>query len=65
MFILLFGTMMPFLFKLPNARGKMMARLHSSMKEIAEDLLVRSRKEKEAGGMTNDMAKSIIGTLSE
>ena len=64
MIIILLGGKLPFMFRIPNERSKMMVRLKESMSEIAESLLVRSRKESEAGGWTQEMSRSIIGTLS-
>lgn len=56
------GPVLPFLMKIPTRRRKMVQHLHKSMEEIAESLLERSRKEREAG-VLGDSSRSIIGAL--
>ncbi|KAI5117518.1 hypothetical protein M0805_009526 [Coniferiporia weirii] len=58
----LLGPVLPFLVKIPTQRQRMILKLHNSMEEIAETLLERSRKEKEAG-QVGDTGRSIIGAL--
>ncbi|KAI5117516.1 hypothetical protein M0805_009524 [Coniferiporia weirii] len=58
----LLGPILPFLLKIPTNRRRLVKRLHSTMEEIAETLLERSRKEK-AAGTTGDTGRSMIGSL--
>ncbi|KAH8115577.1 cytochrome P450 [Phellopilus nigrolimitatus] len=60
----LLGQVLPFLMKIPTSRTRLVRKLHHSMEEIAEVLLTRSRKEKEAGESGgNESDRSIIGAL--
>ncbi|KAI5117593.1 hypothetical protein M0805_004044 [Coniferiporia weirii] len=56
------GPVLPFLLKVPTSRQRMVKKLHSTMEEIAETLLERSRKENEAG-LVGDTGRSMIGSL--
>lgn len=58
------SPVLPLLMKIPTRRRRMFDHLHKSMEEIAEKLLERSRKEKEAG-IIGESSRSIIGALSE
>ncbi|KAH8115692.1 cytochrome P450 [Phellopilus nigrolimitatus] len=64
MILPLLGQVLPFLMKIPTTRRRLIKELHRSMEEIAEVLLMRSRKEKEAGESGgNESGRSIIGAL--
>ena len=62
--LIILSPVLTFLTKIPTPRRKLIQNLHNSMAEIAERLLQRSRKEKEAG-VLGDSSRSIIGALSE
>ncbi|RDB20296.1 hypothetical protein Hypma_012676 [Hypsizygus marmoreus] len=62
--VFLMGPVLPLLLKLPTGENRLFARLRITMSEIADELLARTRKEKEeklAGEKTE--GKSIIGLL--
>jgi hypothetical protein len=56
------GPVLPFLQYLPTKQNRMWKRLRSTTRGIADELLARSRKEKEGKALTEE--KSIIGLLS-
>lgn len=60
---ILLGAVIPFLQKVPNPRTRLMKKLHNTMEEVSEQLLERSRREKEVGGAASDTSRSIIGSL--
>ena len=60
----LLAPVLPFLANIPTKRSRLVKKLHSSMEEVSEELLARSRKEKEAGD-TGGSSRSIIGALRE
>lgn len=62
-FIILLGSVFPFLIRLPTKRKRLISRLHNTMEDVSEKLLARSRKEKEIGGVASDTSRSIIGSL--
>ncbi|KAG2029687.1 hypothetical protein BDR03DRAFT_834856, partial [Suillus americanus] len=49
--------------KLPNKRTQLFKKLGATMGEISNDLLIRSRSEKDANIIDKDEEKSIIGLL--
>ena len=62
-FVFLMGPVLPILQNLPTKKNRMFKRLRSTMREIADELLARNRKEKEGKSLTEE--KSIIGLLSK
>lgn len=60
----LLAPVLPFLANIPTKRSRLVKKLHKSMEEVSEELLARSRKEKEAGD-TGGSSRSIIGALRE
>lgn len=62
-FVILLGTALPILSKIPTSRTRLMSKLHNTMEEVSEGLLERSRKEKEMGGAASHTSRSIIGSL--
>lgn len=60
----LITPILPWLMKLPTRRNKLMAKLRQAMSDIADELLARTRKEKE-GRISEEKSeeKSIIGLL--
>ncbi|KAG6815527.1 hypothetical protein H0H87_000954 [Tephrocybe sp. NHM501043] len=64
--VFLLGSTFPILLKLPTSDNTTWTKLHDEMAEIAQDLLERTRKERERGfegGHNNTEEKSIIGLL--
>jgi hypothetical protein len=59
-FVFLLGPVLPMLMKLPTARNRLVKKLNTTMGTIADELLARTRKEKEGAAEE----KSIIGLLS-
>lgn len=59
-FVFFLGPVLPMLLNLPTSRNRLFSRLHNSMVAIANELLVRTRKEKEGAAEE----KSLIGLLS-
>lgn len=62
-FVFLLGPVIPFLLRLPIGDNRIWAKLHATMGEIADELLERTRKEKQ--GLLGEKAeeKSVIGLL--
>jgi len=54
----------PIIAKLPTKRRKLTKKLHVTMGEISNDLLLRSRREKDVNMKEAEEEKSIIGLLS-
>ncbi|KAH7921980.1 cytochrome P450 [Leucogyrophana mollusca] len=61
--ILLLAPVFPWLVKLPNPRTRLVQKLNASMGAISNQLLARTRKEKEEGVIGTHEEKSIIGLL--
>ncbi|KAG2146815.1 cytochrome P450 [Suillus clintonianus] len=61
-FILL-ASVFPAIIKIPNKRTQLFKKLSATMGEISNDLLIRSRREKDANMIEMDEEKSIIGLL--
>ncbi|KAG8219007.1 cytochrome P450 [Butyriboletus roseoflavus] len=64
MFLVLLAQALPWLLILPTPHSKLLKRLNDTMGDIANVLLTRSKKEKEAGTLGEREEKSIIGLLS-
>ncbi|KAG8218157.1 cytochrome P450 [Butyriboletus roseoflavus] len=62
-FLILLAQTLPWLLNLPTSRSKLIQRLNDTMGDIANVLLMRSKKEKEAGTLGETEEKSIIGLL--
>ena len=62
-FILL-AQVFPILVKIPTSRGKLSSKLNVTMGEISNDLLMRTRREKDVNVNETEEEKSIIGLLS-
>ncbi|KAH7923529.1 cytochrome P450 [Leucogyrophana mollusca] len=60
---LLLAPVLPWLVKLPNPRTQLVRKLNASMGAISNQLLARTRKEKEEGVTEIHEEKSIIGLL--
>ncbi|KAG6876110.1 hypothetical protein C0992_000947, partial [Termitomyces sp. T32_za158] len=65
LFIFLLGSILPSLLKLPTSDSRQWSGLHVAMKQIADDLLKRTRKEREGLSGEEEEEKSIIGLLGE
>ena len=63
MIVFLLGVFIPLLEKVPTKRRRLVKKLHSTMEEISDQLLQRSRKEKELCADATDTSRSIIGSL--
>ncbi|KAF8871926.1 cytochrome P450 [Infundibulicybe gibba] len=61
--IFLLSPVLPMLTKLPTGRNQVMKRLHVAMSAIADELLERTRKEREGQAKGSPEEKSIIGLL--
>ncbi|KAH7913961.1 cytochrome P450 [Hygrophoropsis aurantiaca] len=59
----LLAPVFPWLIKLPTSRAKLVKKLNTTMGEISEELLSRTRKEKEADASDAKAENSIIGLL--
>jgi len=64
-FLFLLVPILPWLIKLPNQRNKLLGNLRQALSDIAEELLARSRAEKEGLNVEEETVeeKSIIGLL--
>ncbi|KAF8075757.1 cytochrome P450 [Lyophyllum atratum] len=62
-FIFLLGPVIPFLLRLPIGDNKIWAKLRATMGEIADELLDRTRKEKQGSVAEKREEKSVIGLL--
>jgi hypothetical protein len=62
-FILL-ASAFPIIIKMPNKRTNLFKKLSVTMGEISNDLLIRSRQEKDVNISETDEEKSVIGLLS-
>jgi hypothetical protein len=60
----LLASAFPIIAKLPNKRMKLTKKLNITMGEISNDLLLRSRQEKDVNMKEAEEEKSIIGLLS-
>ncbi|KAG2367857.1 cytochrome P450 [Suillus spraguei] len=61
--ILLIGSVFPIITKIPSKRGNLINKLSATMEEISNNLLIRSRREKDWDMSERDKEKSIIGLL--
>ncbi|KAF8883120.1 cytochrome P450 [Infundibulicybe gibba] len=61
--VFLLSPVLPMLVKLPTSRNQILKRLRVTMGEIADELLERTRKEKEGQAAGSAEEKSIIGLL--
>jgi hypothetical protein len=61
---MLFASVFPIITKIPTKRTNLFKKLGMTMGEISNDLLIRSRREKDANLSGKDEEKSIIGLLS-
>ncbi|KAG1842981.1 cytochrome P450 [Suillus subalutaceus] len=59
----LLASPFPIITKMPTKRSNLMKKLSETMEEISNDLLVRSRREKDVNMSERDEEKSIIGLL--
>ncbi|KAG1818504.1 cytochrome P450 [Suillus subaureus] len=59
----LFASAFPIIAKIPNKRTKLSKKLNVTMGEISNDLLIRSRREKDVNMKESEEEKSIIGLL--
>ncbi|KAG1842983.1 cytochrome P450 [Suillus subalutaceus] len=59
----LLASPFPIITKMPTKRSNLMKKLSETMEEISNDLLVRSRREKDVNMSGRDEEKSIIGLL--
>jgi cytochrome P450 len=59
----LLASVFPVITKIPTKRRNLMKKLNTTMEEISIDLLIRSRREKDANISGRDEEKSIIGLL--
>ena len=65
-FLFLLVPIFPWLIKLPTGRNKLLNKLRVAMCEIADELLARTRSEKEGrASEENSGENSVIGLLSE
>ena len=62
--LLLLAQAFPLLLSLPTPHSMLTKKLNDTMGEIANALLMKSRKEKEAGTLGESEEKSILGLLS-
>ncbi|GLB33170.1 putative cytochrome p450 [Lyophyllum shimeji] len=62
-FVFLLGPVLPFLLRLPIGDNILWRKLHATMREIADELLERTRKEKEGLLGENGAERSVIGLL--
>ncbi|KAG2146818.1 cytochrome P450 [Suillus clintonianus] len=60
---MLLASAFPVILKIPNKRTQLFNNLSATMGEISNDLLIRSRREKDANMIERDEEKSIIGLL--
>ncbi|KAG2125601.1 cytochrome P450 [Suillus cothurnatus] len=60
---MLFASVFPIITKIPTKRTNLFKKLGMTMGEISNDLLIRSRREKDANLSGKDEEKSIIGLL--
>ena len=60
----LLARVFPILIKLPTSREKLVRKLTVTMGEISNDLLMRTRREKDVNVNETEEEKSIIGLLS-
>ncbi|KAF8436007.1 cytochrome P450 [Boletus edulis BED1] len=63
LFFVMLAQVFPWLLRLPIARSKHWQRLNDTMGEISNAFLTKSRKEKEAGTLSESEEKSILGLL--
>lgn len=63
--IFLLGPVLPYLLKLPTEQNRIFRKMRVAMGEIADELLARTRKEKEGGLAGKAEEKSVIGLLSK
>ncbi|KAJ3498395.1 hypothetical protein NLJ89_g10225 [Agrocybe chaxingu] len=61
-FVFLMGPVFPTLQNLPTKKNRMLRRLRYTMRDIADELLARNRREKEGKQMSEE--KSVIGLLA-
>ncbi|KAG9309800.1 cytochrome P450 [Chiua virens] len=61
--LILLANALPWLVKIPTSHSKLVQRLNDTMGEISDELLSKSRKEKEAGTLGEREEKSILGLL--
>ncbi|KAG1849944.1 cytochrome P450 [Suillus subalutaceus] len=61
--LLLLASAFPIITKIPNKRRNLVKKLGVVMEEISNDLLIRSRREKDVNMSGKDEEKSIIGSL--
>ncbi|KAG2039485.1 cytochrome P450 [Suillus americanus] len=59
--VILFASAFPIITKIPNKRRNLVKKLGVVMEEISNDLLIRSRREKDVNMSEKDEEKSIIG----
>ncbi|KAG1729375.1 cytochrome P450 [Suillus lakei] len=61
--VFLLASAFPIIVKIPTKRGKLTKKLNATMGEISNDLLLRSRREKDVDVKDAEEEKSIIGLL--
>jgi hypothetical protein len=61
--LFLLAQVFPVLTKIPTQRKKLTNKLNATMGEISNDLLVRSRREKDMDVSDTDAGKSVMGLL--
>jgi hypothetical protein len=62
--LMLLASAFPIIFKIPTKRTNLLKKLSVIMGEISNDLLIRSRREKDINMSETDKEKSVIGLLS-
>ena len=60
---ILLGSKIPFLGRIPSPRKRLNYKLHHSLEEVSKRIFASNKAEKEVGGMTSDMSRSIIEIL--
>jgi hypothetical protein len=63
--VLLLASAFPIIIKMPTKHSYLVKKLGDTMGEISNNLLTRSRQEKDANMSERDEEKSIIGLLSK
>jgi hypothetical protein len=62
--LILLAQVFPIIVKIPTKRRVLIKKLNTTMGEISNDLLIRSRREKDMDVSDTEAGKSIIGLLS-
>jgi hypothetical protein len=62
--LLLLASVYPIIIKIPTKRSNLVEKLAVAMAKISDELLTRSRQEKDVNMSERDEEKSIIGLLS-